>query len=549
MNNKTAFLVAFALLCGAKAFAQEWEYSIKYSRDTMLYFRNQDIHELHNGNIVVNGDFSIWNHYSSSPHNILYLLSSEGHPLAHNIPFKPSFWNYGAHFIENDAHELFMLTSYNPEHDYEIPNYYMNFDSVPDYGILGLYQLDDSLRIVRSMEHRITVDTFEMRGHEFWEHNRDWQSGYIWPLTAFVDDDGYIVGNYLKAVSFGHEEIANDTVVFFRMDFDGNFITKVDYACVSSMGGSWPINWIGRSGDMVKINDSTYVMYDTCKGLFGHEGNVVYLDRDFNIIRVRRISHHPDIPQNPTVFQHPSFVRSPRNTTYVSTTANETQNTPNTYVVRLYEYDETEGQGTNMQPLHSARRNYTWDYSAYYRALEFDKDGCAYFAYTLNVGFCYCFDSWMVIEKLDENMETLSTFYYDINGGTDILSEAYSIRLLSDGNLLLTSISKDNNDPDLRWTTVTKFSADTFVGIEEAHDNGLKVAVAYPNPGGNTLNICTGLKNARLEVYDGTGRLIHGQEITESETSIDAASWPAGVYVWKVYSNGKEAECGKWVKE
>ena len=202
-----------------------------------------------------------------------------------------------------------------------------------------------------------------------------------------------------------------------------------------------------------------------------------------------------------------------------------------------------------MQPLHSARRNYTWDNSAYHRALEFDKDGYAYFAYTLNVGFCYCFDSWMVIEKLDENMESLSTLYYDINGETDILSEAYSIRLLSDGDILLTSNSKDINDPDLRWATVTKFSADTFVGIDEAHDNGLKVAVAYPNPGNSTLNICTGLKNARAEVYDAIGRRVHAQEIIENETAINAEAWPSGIYVWKVYSNGKEAECGKWVKE
>jgi hypothetical protein len=85
--------------------------------------------------------------------------------------------------------------------------------------------------------------------------------------------------------------------------------------------------------------------------------------------------------------------------------------------------------------------------------------------------------------------------------------------------------------------------------IEEAHANGLKMAVAYPNPGSGTLNICTGLPNARLEVYDATGRLMHGQEITESGTAIYAESWPSGIYVWKVYSNNKEAETGKWVKE
>jgi hypothetical protein len=32
-------------------------------------------------------------------------------------------------------------------------------------------------------------------------------------------------------------------------------------------------------------------------------------------------------------------------------------------------------------------------------------------------------------------------------------------------------------------------------------------------------------------------------------TAIDATDWAAGVYVWKVYADGKEAENGKWIKE
>lgn len=85
--------------------------------------------------------------------------------------------------------------------------------------------------------------------------------------------------------------------------------------------------------------------------------------------------------------------------------------------------------------------------------------------------------------------------------------------------------------------------------IEEAHDNSLKLAFAYPNPGGNTLNIRTALQNARVEVYDTHGRFIHSQALTENVTAIDATDWAKGVYVWKVISNGKEVEIGKWIKE
>ena len=85
--------------------------------------------------------------------------------------------------------------------------------------------------------------------------------------------------------------------------------------------------------------------------------------------------------------------------------------------------------------------------------------------------------------------------------------------------------------------------------VEEMNDDELKMAIAYPNPGGNTLNIRTALQNARVEVYDTNGRLIHSQALTETMTAIDATDWAAGVYVWKVVSNGKEAALGKWVKK
>jgi len=57
------------------------------------------------------------------------------------------------------------------------------------------------------------------------------------------------------------------------------------------------------------------------------------------------------------------------------------------------------------------------------------------------------------------------------------------------------------------------------------------------------------LQNARVEVYDMNGRLIHCQAITENVTRIDAWDWAEGVYVWKVVADGKLAETGKWIKE
>jgi hypothetical protein len=126
---------------------------------------------------------------------------------------------------------------------------------------------------------------------------------------------------------------------------------------------------------------------------------------------------------------------------------------------------------------------------------------------------------------------------------------AESITTTRDGGVLLTTETKNIDNPQQRWTTVTKFPAEAFVGIEEAHDSGLKVAIAYPNPGKDVLNIRTGLKNARVEVYDMNGRMVYGREITENVTAINTKNWSEGTYVWKVMADGKEVESGKWIKE
>ncbi len=170
------------------------------------------------------------------------------------------------------------------------------------------------------------------------------------------------------------------------------------------------------------------------------------------------------------------------------------------------------------------------------------------YCYSLNVGFFpYEKDSWIVIEKLDEDFNTLSTVYYS-NDYDRLWCAAASITAARDGGVFLTLNSKKLDSYD-RATSVVKFPAEAFVGIEEAHDNGLKVAVAYPNPGKDVLNIRTGLRDAWVEVYDSNGRLIHSQALTENVTGIDAGDWAEGIYVWKVMAEGKEAECGKWVKE
>ena len=149
------------------------------------------------------------------------------------------------------------------------------------------------------------------------------------------------------------------------------------------------------------------------------------------------------------------------------------------------------------------------------------------------------------VALLDGNMNIKGEIYYHSEARFII---PYSILALQSGGCLVTTGGQDRRTGEQQHA-IFNISEETLVGIEEAHDAGFAVAVAYPNPGGNTLNIRTALKNARVEVYDINGRLVHSQALTENVTAIDAGDWAEGVYVWKVMGNGKEVESGKWIKQ
>ena len=149
------------------------------------------------------------------------------------------------------------------------------------------------------------------------------------------------------------------------------------------------------------------------------------------------------------------------------------------------------------------------------------------------------------VALFDGNMNLKGEIYYH---NERLMLTPYSIFALPNGGCLVSTGGTDRNTFEQRHV-IYKLSDETLVGIEEAHDAGFAVAIAYPNPGKDVLNIRTGLKDARVEVYDVRGRLMHRQDITENVTSINAEGRPSGTYIWKVIANGKEAESGKWIKQ
>lgn len=146
-----------------------------------------------------------------------------------------------------------------------------------------------------------------------------------------------------------------------------------------------------------------------------------------------------------------------------------------------------------------------------------------------------------------------------LNGNLDIIGEIYyhnekrmvvpySILVLESGDCLVSTAGKDRKSGEMQHA-IFKLSHAIFDGIEEAHDAGFALAIAYPNPGRDVLNIRTALQNAHVEIYDMSGKQIYNQEITSNITIINTSYWPHGTYMWTVVVDGKVVESEKWIKE
>ena len=549
---KFSILLATLLMFGTIVFGQEWELASEFSYSSDECMTNFDATELSDGTIAVSsvhyfksgeGDFY-------SYHSAARKLSANGELLAEKSHFRESYFSPNIpYLIENPNGGLYMLATYSPDHDYTYFNYFKNYDNPPDKAIIGLYRLDENLDIETSYEHDFVIDTFEKHDSQ-WNWLPNHYSGQIYVFSAF-EDEGSIVGGYIKTISHGSENQEwHDSIFFFRMNFEGEFENLTGYE-MTTRGGA--VSYIYRRNHIVK-DDSGYLFYiqgRSCLTNFSpnanRQGCVFRLDEHLNVLNVREFRHvdYSQMPEN--TFYNITVKRSKHNTTYLATSSKSKSDPSNDEDCRLYEYDDS---GTSVSVTnHIVRGTDQWDMPAMLKGVDVAEDNTVFFAYTLNVGFMNDLDSWMMIERLDADFDTISTVYYDMGGCDNIHSEAYGITATNDGGVLLAFSSVNLDNTDQHWTTVTKFPAEAFMGIDEAHDNGLKVAIAYPNPRKDVLNIRTRLKDARVEVYDINGRLVHNQEITESITTINTKNWSDGIYLWEVIVNGKEVESGKWIKE
>lgn len=556
---KQFVLIALALIVGAKVMAQEWMLTSGPSPSDTVFRGYIESYELHDGRIAICGDLyyrsGVGDFYTPHPHVVL--LSENGTMLAQKEFFRPGYWGSTMpYLLQNEDDELFALMSYSPDHDSTYFNYFLNLEEPPADAIIGLYKLDENLNPIETYEHSFAIDTFENNTNDFWNWMPQEHSGNIYIYSAFVDE-GNIIGVYSKTSTYCPSDPRDhDSVFFFRMDFQGNFLDKVGYETVKS-GISYHLNY--RRHHMVKSETGYQYFVQGTGGMTGYgagtakQGTAFYLDSHFNILKYKEFRHYNIIPGNQTsnTFYNIAVSRSTHNTTYLATSARSKDNPSNDEDCRLYEYNDSFDSSSPLPILNYVERSTpNWDTPAPTKAVEVAEDGTVYYAYTLNDGFMNNLDSWIIIERLTPDLETIDAYYYDLGGENDgNHSSVNSITTTKDGGVLMAFSSYEIGNSANHRCAVAKFPAKAFDGIEEAHANDLELAVAYPNPGSSTLNIRTKLHNARVEVFDALGRIVHRQMITEDVTTINTEVWAKGVYVWKVYSNNKEAESGKWVRE
>ena len=547
-------LFVFTFLCGINLNSQEWEFFMDTHIDSPYARRFTDAIELQDGSILINSTFKLpIEGHAEVPHPGLIKISADGTELVRSNYFRPAYCSISYNqILENEDGELFALMTFSPDHEKLSDNYFQNFDNPPTNAILGLYKFDDELNIVESYEHYIPIDTTEP-DDLYSENVPNEECGRLYLFTSFIDNNGDIVGSFFKCPTLHNpNQSENDTMFFFKMNFEGEILQMKGIECLGGHGDYWR----HRGHSMVET-DSHYILYQVLEHndynfSFIPSGEAWYFDKDMNFVDKKAIRQPGFTMPRVSYLEYVSAVRSRHNTVYLAArTRSETK--PHSYIhdnTRLYEIDDSLDNSTDLLPI----VNYitrgvdeSKDLQPLNNGVILKEDNTLIYVQNWNLGV-YETDSWVVIEHLDENFETISEMYYT-SGEDGNYIEVNSIVSTKEEDLLLVGNANSLNG-DKSWNFVTKFPASAFVNIEEAHAHNLKVAVAYPNPGGDVMNIRTSLRNCTLQVYDMQGRMVHKQEITDDVTSVDASGWSSGTYVWKLTINNEQLtiEEGKWVK-
>ena len=545
---KKYFILSVLLAVGITVAAQDWEYVRIYdSYDSIRPNCMQSLTEFESGDIVVNASWrnnNVNGNYSEKPG--LMKFSSDG------VLQKEVYWSrFGyrsddQYIIESPDHNIIVMGHFLPDRDPDCANFVLEYS---DKAYLYFYKMDSNLNMIDSIEYLIPLDT--TNNAAFYQ-----AGGWGYPnismakikLTSAFVEDGCIVGSYTKTQT-RYNNYALDSLICFKLDFDGNLLMQNTIPLGDRGSDPYAFN------DQMISNEIGYVHYHTCKNAAkrtdeekAYGDNCILLDKDFNFVKNMGVTVPPEGGW-PRRIDFEMVRKSPWGTTFMSCLIDHVTTKTSAHDAFLQEMTENTGTVVILHRKEAVTDDY--DMTALRSPASFTDDGIIW-AYTRDRGLWRDHDSWIMIEKLNRDFGLEREVYYPYKERTNLNCNSYYVT--RDGGVLLLSYCHELDNTNVNHYILTKFPSEAFVGIEEAHENGLKVAVAYPNPGKDVLNIRTGLRDAWVEVYDVNGRLMYRQAITENVTGIDAVDWAEGVYVWKVMagtSTGSvtEAESGKWIKE
>jgi hypothetical protein len=155
--------------------------------------------------------------------------------------------------------------------------------------------------------------------------------------------------------------------------------------------------------------------------------------------------------------------------------------------------------------------------------------------------------NYFVVSKFNSNLDLLWQYYF----GFDAYYFVWQITALKDGGCFVSGNRYDyqtqNQEYDIFCLKLD--STGIFTSADESN-MAIHSAVVFPNPGTNILHLESGpqVLGNYFQLYDLQGIKVSEEKITASQQQISTGKLLAGMYIWRIVTNGKVIDSGKWIK-
>lgn len=157
-------------------------------------------------------------------------------------------------------------------------------------------------------------------------------------------------------------------------------------------------------------------------------------------------------------------------------------------------------------------------------------------------------DSWYILNNIDTSLNLNWQRYY----GGDGYYTLYGVLATHDGGCLMYGTFWDyhNTQKYVRYLSLIKVDKNgILLGFDGKPSPLLQNVILYPNPGNDWVNVMTQLPNICIEFFDIAGKTMLKRPLSPGLTLIETLGLNSGMYIYRVFSNTKMIQTGKWIKE